>query len=298
MIHSMTGFARRETSGPWGQLTCEVRSVNHRYLEPGFRLPEELRGLEGELRQTLAKLLRRGKVDCTVHLRATREAERELQVDEATLARVLERVADIADRASGAGLSTALGITKVQINPMDVLRWPGVLQDSAPDNDALTAALRALFTDSVRELVAMRAREGERLRDLVLQRCEALVGLIDAARTQLPELRDRARQRLQTRLAELGATVDATRFEQEVALLLQRADVDEELDRLDAHLAEIRRVLDGEEAGGRRLDFLMQELHREANTFSSKSQELDSTRLAVDMKVLIEQLREQVQNIE
>ena len=298
MIHSMTGFARRETSGPWGQLTCEVRSVNHRYLEPGFRLPEELRGLEGELRQTLAKLLRRGKVDCTVHLRATREAERELQVDEATLARVLERVADIADRASGAGLSAALGITKVQINPMDVLRWPGVLQDSAPDNDALTAALRALFTDSVRELVAMRAREGERLRDLVLQRCEALVGLIDAARTQLPELRDRARQRLQTRLVELGATVDATRFEQEVALLLQRADVDEELDRLDAHLAEIRRVLDGEEAGGRRLDFLMQELHREANTFSSKSQELDSTRLAVDMKVLIEQLREQVQNIE
>jgi uncharacterized protein (TIGR00255 family) len=298
MIHSMTGFARRETSGPWGQLTCEVRSVNHRYLEPGFRLPEELRGLEGELRQTLPKLLRRGKVDCTVHLRATREAERELQVDEATLARVLERVADIADRASGAGLSTALGITKVQINPMDVLRWPGVLQDSAPDNDALTAAARALFTDSVRELVAMRAREGERLRDLVLQRCEALVGLIDAARTQLPEMRDRARQRLQTRLVELGATVEAARFEQEVALLLQRADVDEELDRLDAHLAEIRRVLDGEEAGGRRLDFLMQELHREANTFSSKSQELDSTRLAVDMKVLIEQLREQVQNIE
>ena len=293
MIHSMTGFARRETSGPWGQLTCEVRSVNHRYLEPGFRLPEELRGLEGELRQTLPKLLRRGKVDCTVHLRVTRGAERELQVDEATLARLLTRVGDIADRIPGIPLGRG-----VQVNPIDVLRWPGVLQDSAPDNDALTAAARALFTDSVRELVAMRAREGERLRDLVLQRCEALVGLIRSARAQLPELRDRARQRLQTRLAELGATVEATRFEQEVALLLQRADVDEELDRLDAHLAEIRRVLDGEEAGGRRLDFLMQELHREANTFSSKSQELDSTRLAVDMKVLIEQLREQVQNIE
>jgi len=293
MIHSMTGFARRETSGPWGQLTCEVRSVNHRYLEPGFRLPEELRGLEGELRQTLPKLLRRGKVDCTVHLRVTRGAERELQVDEATLTRLLERVGDIADRIPGFPLGRGM-----QVNPIDVLRWPGVLQDSAPDNDALTAAARALFTDSVRELVAMRAREGERLRDLVLQRCKALVGLIDAARTQLPELRDRARQRLQTRLVELGATVEATRFEQEVALLLQRADVDEELDRLDAHLAEIRRVLDGEEAGGRRLDFLMQVLHREANTFSSKSQELDSTRLAVDMKVLIEQLREQVQNVE
>jgi uncharacterized protein (TIGR00255 family) len=289
MIHSMTGFARREASGPWGQLTCEVRSVNHRYLEPGFRLPEELRGLEGELRQTLPKLLRRGKVDCTVHLRATREAERELQVDEATLKRVLERVRDIASRAGG---------TAVSLDPIDVLRWPGVLQDSAPDNDALAAATRALFKDSVHELVAMRAREGGRLRELVLQRCEALVGLIGSARAQLPELRDRAHHRLQTRLVELGATVEATRFEQEVALLLQRADVDEELDRLDAHLAEIRRVLDGEEAGGRRLDFLMQELHREANTFSSKSQELDSTRLAVDMKVLIEQLREQVQNIE
>ena len=289
MIHSMTGFARRETSGPWGQLTCEVRSVNHRYLEPGFRLPEELRGLEGELRQTLPKLLRRGKVDCTVHLRATREAERELQVDEATLKRVLERVRDIASRAGG---------TAVSLDPIDVLRWPGVLQDSAPDNDALATATRALFKDSVHELVAMRAREGERLRELVLQRCEALVGLIGSARAQLPELRDRAHHRLQARLAELGTTVEATRFEQEVALLLQRADVDEELDRLDAHLAEIRRVLDGEEAGGRRLDFLMQELHREANTFSSKSQELDSTRLAVDMKVLIEQLREQVQNIE
>ena len=289
MIHSMTGFARREASGPWGQLTCEVRSVNHRYLEPGFRLPEELRGLEGELRQTLPKLLRRGKVDCTVHLRATREAERELQVDEATLKRVLERVRDIASRAGG---------TAVSLDPIDVLRWPGVLQDSAPDNDALATATRALFKDSVHELVAMRAREGERLRELVLQRCEALVGLIGSARAQLPELRDRAHHRLQARLAELGATVEATRFEQEVALLLQRADVDEELDRLDAHLAEIRRVLDGEEAGGRRLDFLMQELHREANTFSSKSQELDSTRLAVDMKVLIEQLREQVQNIE
>ena len=266
-----------------------MRSVNHRYLEPGFRLPEELRGLEGELRQTLPKLLRRGKVDCTVHLRATREAERELQVDEATLKRVLERVRDIASRAGG---------TAVSLDPIDVLRWPGVLQDSAPDNDALAAATRALFKDSVHELVAMRAREGERLRELVLQRCEALVGLIGSARAQLPELRDRAHHRLQARLAELGTTVEATRFEQEVALLLQRADVDEELDRLDAHLAEIRRVLDGEEAGGRRLDFLMQELHREANTFSSKSQELDSTRLAVDMKVLIEQLREQVQNIE
>jgi uncharacterized protein (TIGR00255 family) len=289
MIHSMTGFARREASGPWGQLTCELRSVNHRYLEPGFRLPEELRGLEGELRQLLAKQLRRGKVDCTLHLRAAREAERELRVDEATLKRVLERARDIASRAGG---------TAVSLDPMDVLRWPGVLQDSAPDTDALAAACRALFTDTTRELAAAREREGTRLREFVLQRVDGLATLLAAGRARAPEMRERLRTRLQTRLTELGATVDATRFEQEVALLLQRADVDEELDRLDAHLAEIRRVVDGEEAAGRRLDFLMQELNREANTFASKSQEIDSTRLAVDMKVLIEQLREQVQNIE
>ena len=302
MIHSMTGFARREASGPWGQLTCELRSVNHRYLEPGFRLPEELRGLEGELRQTLAKHLRRGKVDCTVHLRSAREAERELRVDEAALARVLDRVGGIAGRIPGNGigdtLGAALGIIKVQIDPMDVLRWPGVLQDSAPDTDALAVALRSLFSDTARDLAAAREREGARLREFVLQRLDALAALVATARTRAPELRERLRTRLQTRLAELGATVDAARFEQEVVLLLQRADVDEELDRLDAHLGEIRRVVDGDEAAGRRLDFLMQELNREANTFASKSQEIDSTRLAVDMKVLIEQLREQVQNIE
>jgi len=293
MIHSMTGFARREASGPWGQLTCELRSVNHRYLEPGFRLPEELRGLEGELRQTLAKLLRRGKVDCTVHLRSAREAERELRVDETVLTQVLKRMDEVADRFPGIGLGRS-----VQVNPIDVLRWPGVLQDSAPDTDALAAALRSLFADTARDLAAAREREGVRLREFVLQRIDGLAALLAAGRARAPEMRERLRARLQTRLTELGATVDATRFEQEVALLLQRADVDEELDRLDAHLGEIRRVVDGDEAAGRRLDFLMQELNREANTFASKSQEIDSTRLAVDMRVLIEQLREQVQNIE
>jgi uncharacterized protein (TIGR00255 family) len=196
------------------------------------------------------------------------------------------------------GLGVVFGSTKAQIDPLDVLRWPGVLQDSAPDTDALAGALRALFTETVRELAAARAREGTRLREFVLQRLDGLTALVMAGRTRAPEMRERLRTRLQARLAELGATVDPARFEQEVALLLQRADVDEELDRLDAHLGEIRRVVDGDEAAGRRLDFLMQELNREANTFASKSQEIDSTRLAVDMKVLIEQLREQVQNIE
>ena len=293
MISSMTGFARREASGPFGELTCELRSVNHRYLEPGFRLPEELRSLEGELRQLLGRELRRGKLDCTIHLRGAHRAERDLRIDEAALARLLACAGEIAERVPGDGFGIA-----VRLDPLEVLRWPGVLKDDAPDTDSLQAAFRALFLDTVRELAAARLREGQRLRELIVQRCASLAALVSGLRARMPELRERLRSRLQERLAELGTSVDAARFEQELVLLLQRADVDEELDRLDGHITEIRRVIDADEAAGRRLDFLMQELNREANTLSSKSQELESTRNAVDMKVLIEQMREQVQNIE
>jgi uncharacterized protein (TIGR00255 family) len=297
MISSMTGFARREMSGPFGELTCELRSVNHRYLEPGFRLPEELRSLEGELRQRLAKELRRGKLDCTIHLRGSHQAERELRVDEAALQRLLKRTEEIAGRLPGGTLFGAL-LGTARVDPLEVLRWPGVLRDDAPDTESLQGACRALFQETIKEMVAARRREGQRLRELIDQRCDSLAELVASLRTRMPELQTRLRNRLQERLAELGTAVDASRFEQEVALLLQRADVDEELDRLDGHIVEIRRVIEGDEAAGRRLDFLMQELNREANTLSSKSQELDVTRIAVDMKVLIEQMREQVQNIE
>lgn len=291
MISSMTGFARLEQSGSYGQLTCEVRSVNHRYLEPGFRLPEELRALESELRQTLARELRRGKVDCTIHLRGSHEAERELLVDDEAVDRLLARSHDIAKRAEANGLGT----TRLSsIDPIEVLRWPGVLRQQATETESLHAACRQLFQATVRQLAAARRREGERLQEHVEQRCIALAELVATVRSRLPEWRQRWRDKLRERLAELAVQVDADRFEQEVALILQRADVDEELDRLD----EIRRVMTGSEAAGRRLDFLMQELNREANTLSSKSQELDTTRIAVDMKVLIEQMREQIQNIE
>jgi uncharacterized protein (TIGR00255 family) len=297
MISSMTGFARREVSGPFGELTCELRSVNHRYLEPGFRLPEELRSLEGELRPRLAKELKRGKLDCTIHLRGSHQAERELRVDEATLQRLLKRTQEIAARLPGGTLFGAL-LGTARVDPLEVLRWPGVLRDNAPDTESLQGACRALFQETIKEMVAARRREGQRLRELIDQRCGSLAELVASLRARAPELQTRLRNRLQERLAELGTAVDAGRFEQEVALLLQRADVDEELDRLDGHIVEIRRVIEGDEAAGRRLDFLMQELNREANTLSSKSQELDVTRIAVDMKVLIEQMREQVQNIE
>jgi uncharacterized protein (TIGR00255 family) len=290
MTSSMTGFARRETSGPYGQLTCELRSVNHRYLEPGFRLPEELRALEGELRNLLGRELKRGKVDCTIHLRATQQSERELQVDEVALDRLLKRSQDIAARLPGGGPAAAL-------NPLEVLRWPGVLREVTPDTESLVVAARELFLATVHDLAAHRAREGARLRELIEQRSAALQQIVVALRVRMPEVRAKMRSRLQEKLAELGNSVNAERFEQELLLLLQRADVDEELDRLDGHLREISHVL-AETGAGRRLDFLMQELNREANTLASKSQELDTTRYAVDLKVLIEQMREQIQNIE
>lgn len=288
MIASMTGFARREASGPFGWLVCELRSVNHRFLESGFRLPEELRAAEPELRQALLRDLKRGKVDCTFTFRGARAAETALNLDTAALERVLARVRE---------LSSTLP-ERATVNVLDILRWPGVIRDESAAGAELIAITQQLFAETVRELVAARSREGVRLRELIEQRCAALESLVALVRARLPEVHARIRARLNDRLAELKAQVDQDRLEQELALLLQRLDVDEELDRLTGHIEEIRRVTGGQEPAGRRLDFLMQELNREANTLSSKSQDLETTRAAVDMKVAIEQMREQVQNIE
>jgi uncharacterized protein (TIGR00255 family) len=283
----MTGFARREQDSPMGQLVCELRSVNHRFLEAGFRLPEELRSLETELRQRLGAALKRGKVDCTMHLRPAAGA-RALQLDKAALARVLEAVRDVAQQLTA----------QHSVDVMEVLRWPGVVRDDPIDSDSLFAAARQLFDATVGDLAAARGREGERLAELIEQRCAALADIVAQLRAKAPELQARVRTRLADKLADLAAQVDPERFEQEVVLLLQRLDVAEELDRLAGHIEETRHVMRSGEPSGRRLDFLMQELNREANTLSSKSQELDTTRLAVEIKVLIEQMREQVQNIE
>ena len=287
MIASMTGFARREVAGNWGTLTCEIRSVNHRYLEPGFRLPEELRPLESDLRQLLAKHLKRGKIDCTMHLRSVQASERELRVDPAALARVAAAVGQISRALPGS-----------TVDAVEVLRWPGVIETVNPDSDALLGAGRTLFQQTVEELGAMRAREGKRLSDLIEQRCAGIATHVTQVRARLPEIQARVRTRLNERVAELLATVDRDRIETEIVLQLQRLDVAEELDRLTGHIEETRRVMGAGEGAGRRLDFLMQELNREANTLASKSQDLDTTRITVDMKVLIEQMREQVQNVE
>lgn len=284
----MTGFARRETSGPWGVLVCELRSVNHRFLEAGFRLPEELRSLEPDLRQLMMRELKRGKVDCSLNYRPAQGAERALQLDEDALSRLLARVREVASELP----------KHHTIDVIEVLRWPGVIRDANTNTEELLGAARALVQEALTDLAAARSREGVRLRELLEQRCTSLEGYVAQVRTRLPEVHARTRARLDERLAELKSGVNQERLEQELALLLQRLDVHEELDRLTAHISEIRRIITANEPAGRRLDFLMQELNREANTLSSKSQDLETTRAAVDMKVVIEQMREQVQNVE
>jgi uncharacterized protein (TIGR00255 family) len=288
MIVSMTGFARREATGPWGTLVCELRSVNHRFLECSFRLPDDLRAAESELRQLATRELKRGKVDCTLSFRTGHGAEVALDIDREALERVLTRVRELA----------SVFPDRHTVNLMDVLRWPGVVREDSAGGEELLVAAKQLFAASVSELAAARTREGSRLRELIEQRCSILEGLVATVRARLPEVQARVRERLNDRLAELKAQVDQDRLEQELAMLLQRLDVDEELDRLTGHIVEIRRVTGAGEPAGRRLDFLMQELNREANTLSSKSQDLETTRAAVEMKVVIEQMREQVQNIE
>jgi len=292
MIVSMTGFARSEAAIPGGTLICELRSVNHRFLEAALRLPEELRGLEGELRAQLQKELRRGKIDAVFTYRAATDSPGKLQLNHALVERLQILLGELT-----AGGST-WGRISPQVNLVDLLRYPGVLREAADDSGALNEAVRGLFGTGLADLKAMRSSEGARLKSLIEQRCVQLEALVDEVRARLPEVHSAIRKRFAERLAELSLSVDAERIEQEVALLVQRMDVAEELDRLIGHIAETRRVVGSPEAAGRRLDFLMQEFNREANTLSSKSQDLATTRIAVDMKVLIEQMREQVQNIE
>ena len=288
MIASMTGFARRESAGAFGTLVCEIRSVNHRFLDASLRLPDSCRALESELRAALARELKRGKVDCTLHQRAAVNAVSGFEIDQPALERLLARVRELSGQLP----------ERAQINVVELLRFPGILREESVDSETLLQAVRTLFSETLAELVAARGREGGRLAGLIRQRCQTLGSIVTSVRERLPQVQVRIRQRFQERLRELAAQVDQDRVEQEILLMLQRFDVDEELDRLDGHLIETERTLSGNEPAGRRLDFLLKEFNREANTLSSKSQDLETTRAAVEMKVLIEQMREQVQNIE
>jgi uncharacterized protein (TIGR00255 family) len=287
MIRSMTGFARRERQFPWGLLAWELKTVNHRFLEMGCRLPEEFRVGEADFRQAVAAAVRRGKVECALHFRPAVPAG-SIEVDAALLSSLTQRAQQIAAQAGAAA----------RIDALELLRWPGVIRDGSRDLAPMIAAAHALLAEALAELARFRDSEGARLRDSLEQRCAGLIEFTARVLDRLPEVRARMRVKLLERIAQLVSEVDHDRLEQELAILAQRLDVDEELDRLRGHVAEVRKTFDGQEAAGRRLDFLMQELNREANTLSSKSQDIETTRAAVDMKVLIEQMREQVQNIE
>ncbi len=288
MIKSMTAFARETRSTELGELIWELRAVNHRYLEPYLRLPEELRGLETSVRTRLAARLQRGKIDCVLRYVPAHGMAGSLRVNRPFVEQLLAAAQEIGD-IIGRG---------VEPTPSEVLRWPGVLIEQDPDLDQVTAAALDLLESAIDALLANREREGERLARLLLERCDRMQEGVERVRLRMPMVIANVRQRLADRLAELRAELDPTRLEQEMALLAARLDVDEEMDRLVAHLAEVRAVLERSEPVGRRLDFLMQELNREANTLGSKSADIELTRETVEMKVLIEQMREQVQNLE
>jgi len=288
MIRSMTAFARQQGHGDYGELTWEVRSVNHRFLETTVRLPEELRGIEPAVRDRVTARLGRGKVECNLRLKAAGAGSVELQVNE----RMVEQILAAADKMAHRLHSSH------QLSIMDVLRWPGVMETAEQDFTPAQEAALKLLEQTLDSLLEAREREGARLSDLIAQRVLGMRTQVETARERMPLVIEAVRERLRARLAEVAENLDEERLEQEMALLAQRLDADEEMDRLRTHLDEVSRVLEQDEPVGRRLDFLMQELNREANTLGSKSADSETTAISVEMKVLIEQMREQVQNIE
>ena len=289
MIRSMTGFARVECQYDFGRLSWEMRSVNHRYLDFGLRLPEEFRPLESDIRTCLGQYLSRGKIEANLRLITEPGAigsKLELNLG---LARELITVHEEMARLAG---------VEQQANISQMLKWPGLIEEKRPDPAPLQTAAMDLLVKAAEELQAGRAREGEQMANAIRERLEGVAVLTASIRSWLPEIRSALKQKMLDRVADLNQPLDPGRIEQEVVILSQKIDVDEELDRLDAHVEEVYRVLNLAEPVGRRLDFLMQEFNRESNTLSSKSIDQRTTQAAVDLKVLIEQMREQVQNVE
>jgi uncharacterized protein (TIGR00255 family) len=286
MIRSMTAFASGERATPWGTLGCELRAVNHRFLELGVRLPDELRALEPALRERVASRVARGKLDLTLRLRPP-EGGVSLHLNP----RVLDELSTLAGELQARCPS-------LQVQFTDLLQFPGVLQSGAADAEALQAAALSLLDQVLADFVAAREREGANLAAVIGERVEAIARRASDVRALMPTIRAGQRAKLEARLADLAQPADPGRLEQELVLSLQKLDVDEELDRLDSHVTEIRRVLVQKEPVGRRLDFLLQEFNREANTLGSKSVDTRTSQAAVELKVLIDQVREQIQNIE
>ncbi len=288
MIRSMTSFARCVSQGEWGSLQLELRSVNHRYLELNLRLPETIRVLEPKIRERISQRLGRGKVDCNIHFQPPVESAGEMVINEALVKKLAHATREV----------DALLYNPSPVNSLDVMQWPGVMQPPALDEERVHSEALLLLDQAIEEMTQNRSREGEKLKAIILKRCDAADEVVKAVRARLPEVLAAVRNRLSERLADLRQELDENRLEQEMVIAAQKLDVDEEMDRLETHLTEVRRVLDSDKPVGRRLDFLMQELNREANTLGSKSADTETTSASVELKVLIEQMREQVQNIE
>jgi len=288
MPRSMTGFARQESQYSWGSIACEIRSVNHRYLEPTIRLPEALRAQEPHLREALRKALSRGKIEANIHLKTEHAADNNLALNLPLAKQISSLATEVADNLAN----------PAQLNPLDILRWPGVIQAAEIDPDTLANAALETFKLTLQQLIDNREREGVELQNFIEQRLHTIADHVSVVRKCLPELQRAYKEKLRARIDALEVDVDEDRFNQEVVYVSQKSDVAEELDRLEAHIQEVTLTLKQNGPIGRRLDFLMQELNREANTLSSKSMSSETSQIAVDLKVLIEQMREQVQNIE
>ncbi len=288
MLKSMTAFARVEAKDEFGSLVWEIRSVNHRYLDTSIRLPEDLRGLEQKIREAVAGYLKRGKVDCTLKYKAEASTVSTINVNLQYAQDVIGACEQINGLLNNASATRAV----------DILRWPGVVKEPERDQSPVEQLAMQQLTQAIQELIATREREGARILEMLQQRCGAISQLVQQVRERRPQVLQAIRTKLETKVADLQAKVDQDRLEQELVIIAQRMDVDEELDRLDTHITEVESVLGKKEPVGRRLDFLMQELNREANTLSSKSADSETTQVAVDLKVLIEQMREQIQNVE
>ena len=287
MIYSMTAFARLEVKKDWGDAVWEIRSVNQRYLENFFRLPEQFRGLENTLREKLRQSLTRGKIECSLRIEIKKQTNAELNLNKELANQVIKSLQWIKTQA-GEG----------EINLTDVLRYPGVVEAQEQDLDAISQDLLTAFDNLLTDFIAMRGREGEKLNDIIQQRLDAIAVEADKVRSQMPEVLQWQRERLLQRFEDAQINLDPQRVEQEMILLAQRVDVAEELDRLQMHVKETTNILKKGGAVGRKLDFMMQELNRESNTLASKSINADMTASAVELKVLIEQMREQIQNLE
>jgi len=287
MIHSMTAYARHEIKGDWGNAVWEIRSVNQRYLETYIRMPEQLRSLEPVVRERFRKRLARGKVECNLRFDTSQANQDKLTINEA-LAKQVIHAAKWVKETAGEG----------NINPFQVLNWPGVMEAPEQDTDELHRALMAGLDEALDAFIAARASEGDNMKVLIEQRLDAISAEVIKVREKMPTVIEWQRERLTTRLEEAKVELDPTRIEQEMVMLAQKVDVAEELDRLDSHVSEARKILKKGGACGRRLDFMMQEFNREANTLASKSISTEITASGVEFKVLIEQMREQIQNIE